>query len=182
MQRPNSEADIWPHRWANRAGEHVSHKGEDIVTTESVDILLVEDNQDDIELTKEALTAGKVVNRLTVVRDGQEALQYLFGRGPTATPPSPLPGLILLDLRLPRVDGIDVLRRIKEEPVLRRVPVVVLTTSKRDEDIVRSYDLGVNSYIQKPVLFDKFIETIKTMELYWVLTNTPPILNGRSGA
>lgn len=146
------------------------------MTVETVDILLVEDNQDDIELTQEALTIGKVVNTLTVVRDGQEALRYLFGNG---TAPEKIPGLILLDLRLPRVDGIEVLKRIKQEPILRRVPVVILTTSKRDEDIVHSYDLGVNSYIQKPVLFEKFIETVKTLELYWLLTNTPPILNGK---
>lgn len=148
------------------------------MTIEPVDILLVEDNQDDIELTKEALTLGKVINNLLVARDGKEALAYLFGNGPPATPP----GLILLDLRLPRVDGIEVLKRVKQEPILRRVPVVVLTTSKRDEDIVHSYDLGVNSYIQKPVLFEKFIETVKTLELYWLLTNTPPILNGRRPA
>jgi two-component system response regulator len=147
------------------------------VSVEPVDILLVEDNQDDIELTKEALSLGKVVNTLTVVRDGQEALRFLFGNG---AGPGKVPGLILLDLRLPRVDGIEVLKKIKHEPILRRVPVVVLTTSKRDEDIVHSYDLGVNSYIQKPVLFEKFIETVKTLELYWILTNTPPILNGRN--
>lgn len=146
------------------------------MTVEPVDILLVEDNQDDIELTQEALTIGKVVNTLTVARDGQEALRYLFGNG---TAPEKIPGLILLDLRLPRVDGIEVLKRIKQEPILRRVPVVILTTSKRDEDIVHSYDLGVNSYIQKPVLFEKFIETVKALELYWLLTNTPPILNGK---
>jgi two-component system response regulator len=146
------------------------------MTVEPVDILLVEDNEDDIELTREALTIGKVVNTLTVVRDGQEAMRYLLGNGET---PGKTPGVILLDLRLPRVDGIEVLKRIKQEPILRRVPVVVLTTSKRDEDIVQSYDLGVNSYIQKPVLFEKFIETVKTLELYWILTNTPPILNGK---
>jgi len=146
------------------------------MTVQPVDILLIEDNQDDIELTQEALTIGKVVNTLTVARDGQEALRYLFGNG---TAPAKIPGLILLDLRLPRIDGIELLKRIKQEPILRRVPVVVLTTSKRDEDIVQSYDLGVNSYIQKPVLFEKFVETVKTLEVYWLLTNTPPILNGK---
>jgi len=146
------------------------------MNVQPVDILLIEDNQDDIELTQEALTIGKVVNTLTVVRDGQEALHYLFGNGKA---PGKAPGLILLDLRLPRIDGIELLRRIKQEPILRRVPVVVLTTSKRDEDIVQSYDLGVNSYIQKPVLFEKFVETVKTLEVYWLLTNTPPILNGK---
>lgn len=141
---------------------------------DAIEILLIEDNEDDIELTKEALHAGKIANTLTVLRDGQEAMKYLFGNNHSPLPPERYPKLILLDLRLPRVDGIDVLKRIKEEPVLCRIPVVVLTTSKRDEDIVRSYDLGVNSYIQKPVLFDKFVETVKTLELYWVLTNTPP--------
>ena len=146
------------------------------MNVQPVDILLIEDNQDDIELTQEALTLGKVVNTLTVARDGQEALRYLFGNG---TAPEKIPGLILLDLRLPQIDGIELLRRIKAEPILRRVPVVVLTTSKRDEDIVQSYDLGVNSYIQKPVLFEKFVEVVKTLEVYWLLTNTPPILNGK---
>lgn len=139
-----------------------------------VEILLIEDNEDDIELTREALHAGKIANTLTVIRDGQEAIQYLFENTQSPLTPDRYPKLILLDLRLPKVDGIEVLKRIKGEPVLCRVPVVVLTTSKRDEDIVRSYDLGVNSYIQKPVHFDKFVETIKTLELYWVLTNIPP--------
>jgi CheY-like chemotaxis protein len=146
---------------------------------EPVEILMIEDNADDVELTKEALAVGKVKNRLRVLEDGREALEYLFGHGRYETPPAHLPGLILLDLRLPRVDGLEVLKRIKAEPILKRVPVIVLTTSKRDEDIVRSYDLGVNSYIQKPVGFDKFIETVKNLELYWILTNTPPILNGQ---
>ena len=141
---------------------------------DAIEIFLIEDNEDDIELTKEALRAGKIANTLTVFRDGQEALKHLFGNAQPPLPPERYPKLILLDLRLPKVDGIEVLKRIKEEPVLCRIPVVVLTTSKRDEDIVRSYDLGVNSYIQKPVLFDKFVETVKTLELYWVLTNIPP--------
>lgn len=146
---------------------------------EPVEIMMIEDNADDVELTREALSIGKIKNRLRVLEDGREAIEYLFGYGRYAAPPAHLPGLILLDLRLPRVDGIEVLKRIKAEPILKRVPVIVLTTSKRDEDIVQSYDLGVNSYIQKPVGFDKFIETVKSLELYWILTNTPPILNGQ---
>lgn len=146
---------------------------------EPVEILLVEDNVDDVELTREALSVGKIRNRLKVLQDGQEALEYLLGHGRYPAPPAHLPGLIVLDLRLPRLDGIEVLKRIKAEPILKRVPVIVLTTSKRDEDIVLSYDLGVNSYIQKPVGFEKFIETVKNLELYWILTNTPPILNGQ---
>ncbi len=139
-----------------------------------IDILLIEDNEDDIELTQAALNIGKVVNSLTVLRDGDDALRYLLGDGTTANPPRTDPGLILLDLRLPKVDGIEVLKRIKQEPILRRIPVIVLTTSQRDEDIVQSYDLGANSFIRKPVLFDAFHATMKTVELYWVLTNTPP--------
>lgn len=146
---------------------------------EPVEILLVEDNVDDVELTREALSVGKIQNRLKVLQDGQEALEYLLGQGRYPAPPAHLPGLIVLDLRLPRLDGIEVLKRIKAEPILKRVPVIVLTTSKRDEDIVLSYDLGVNSYIQKPVGFEKFIETVKNLELYWILTNTPPIFNGQ---
>lgn len=146
---------------------------------EPVEILLVEDNVDDVELTREALSVGKIQNRLRVLQDGQEALEYLLGHGRYAARPAHLPGLIVLDLRLPRLDGIEVLKRIKAEPILKRVPVIVLTTSKRDEDIVQSYDLGVNSYIQKPVGFEKFIETVKNLELYWILTNTAPILNGQ---
>jgi two-component system response regulator len=140
----------------------------------AIDILLIEDNEDDIELTQAALSIGKVVNSLTVRRDGDDALRYLFGEGTTAHPPRPLPGLILLDLRLPKVDGFEVLKRIKQDPILRRIPVVVLTTSQRDEDIVQSYDLGANSFIRKPVLFDAFHATMKTLELYWVLTNILP--------
>jgi two-component system, response regulator len=139
-----------------------------------IDILLIEDNEDDIELTQAALSIGKVVNSLTVFRDGDDALRYLLGDGTAANPPCTIPGLILLDLRLPKVDGIEVLKRIKQEPTLRRVPVVVLTTSQRDEDIIQSYDLGANSFIRKPVLFEAFHATMKTLELYWVLTNTPP--------
>ncbi|MEK7237468.1 MAG: response regulator [Nitrospirota bacterium] len=140
----------------------------------AIDILLIEDNEDDIELTQAALSIGKVVNSLTVLRDGDDALRYLLGDGTTAIPPRTVPGLILLDLRLPKVDGIEVLKRIKQEPILRRIPVVVLTTSQRDEDIIHSYDLGANSFIRKPVLFDAFHAMMKTLELYWVLTNIPP--------
>lgn len=146
----------------------------------AIDILLIEDNEDDIELTQAALSIGKVVNSLTVLRDGDDALRYLLGDGITANAPRTVPGLILLDLRLPRVDGIEVLKRIKQEPIIRRIPVVVLTTSQRDEDLVQSYDFGANSFIRKPVLFDAFHATMKTLELYWVLTNTLPPMSGLS--
>lgn len=148
--------------------------------TEAIDILLVEDNPDDVELTRRALKKGKVANNLYIVRDGEEALDFLFHKGEYADKKKyHIPGLILLDINLPKRNGIEVLQKIKTEPILKRIPVIMLTTSKRDEDIIQSYDLGVNSYIMKPVEFDKFIQTIKNIELYWILTNTPPLLNGR---
>ena len=151
------------------------------VSVAAIDILLIEDNEDDIELTQAALSIGKIVNSLTVLRDGDDALRHLLGDGTPANPPCTAPSLILLDLRLPKVDGIEVLKRIKQEPALRRIPVVVLTTSQRDEDLVQSYDLGANSFIRKPVLFETFYSTMKTLELYWVLTNTPPPLGQIAG-
>lgn len=141
-----------------------------------VNILLVEDNPDDVKITERALQKGKVLNRLYIARDGQEAIDFLFNKGEYADPQkAPRPGLILLDINLPKVNGIDVLKKVKADEKLRRIPIIMLTVSKRDEDIVRSYDLGVNSYIIKPVEFDKFVETIKNIELYWLLTNIPPV-------
>lgn len=140
----------------------------------AVNILLVEDNPDDVKITERALKKGKVLNTLFVARDGQEALDFLFNEGEYTDPrKAPRPGLILLDINLPKVNGIDVLKKVKANERLRRIPVIMLTVSKRDEDIIRSYDLGVNSYIIKPVEFDKFVETIKNIELYWLLTNIP---------
>lgn len=137
-----------------------------------VNILLVEDNPDDIKITERALEKGKVLNKLYVVRDGQEALDFLYHQGDYSDPKkAPKPGLILLDINLPKLNGIDVLKKVKSDEKLRRIPIIMLTVSKRDEDVVRSYDLGVNSYIVKPVEFDKFVETIKNIELYWILTN-----------
>lgn len=141
-----------------------------------VNILLVEDNPDDVKITERALTKGKVLNKLYVARDGQEALDFLFNEGEYAdTQKAPRPGLILLDINLPKVNGIDVLKKVKGDEKLRRIPIIMLTVSKRDEDIIRSYDLGVNSYIIKPVEFEKFVEMIKNIELYWLLTNIPPV-------
>lgn len=135
-------------------------------------ILLVEDNPDDIEITQKALKEAKVINKLWVVRDGQEALDFLQHKGnyqdPTA---SPKPGLILLDINLPKVNGLEVLRIVKNDPELKRIPVVILTVSKRDEDIVRSYNDGCNSFIQKPVNFENFVEVIRQVSLYWGLLN-----------
>ena len=134
-------------------------------------ILLVEDNPNDIEITRRALEKGQVKNELTIARDGQEAIDLLFGH---AGARASLPGLILLDLNLPRVDGREVLSCIKTDPELRRIPVIVLTTSTREEDVVRSYDLGVNTFISKPVRFEDFIKVITAIQEYWIVIATLP--------
>lgn len=140
-----------------------------------VKILLVEDNPDDIEITKRALKEAKVVNKLWITRDGQDALDFLFHKGQYKDrDSSPRPGLILLDINLPKVNGLDVLKKIKEDNELKAIPVVILTVSKRDEDIIRAYDSGCNSFIQKPVEFDKFVQVVKQIELYWGLLNIFP--------
>lgn len=139
----------------------------------SLAILLVEDNPVDVELTLRALQRHKVSNPIVVARDGEEALDYVHRRGRFAAEAS-VPGLILLDIRLPKVDGIEVLREIKGHPVYRTVPVVMLTTSQEEADVRTSYELGANSYILKPVDFDKFLEVVGRIDLYWLLTNVPP--------
>jgi two-component system response regulator len=143
---------------------------------EGLDILLVEDNQDDMDLALHALQRGKVANRIFVVRDGEEALDFLFCRGKYAErsfdhPPK----LVLLDMKLPKVNGMEVLQQIKTDPRTRTIPVVMMTSSREERDLVSGYSLGVNSYIQKPVDFDQFRETVKTVGLYWLVTNQPPI-------
>lgn len=136
-------------------------------------ILLVEDNPVDLELTLRAFRKHNVSNPVAVARDGEEAMDYIRMRGRFATE-APIPGLILLDIRLPKVDGIEVLREIKAHPVYRTVPVVMLTTSQQEVDIRTSYELGANSYIAKPVDFDKFLEVVGRIDLYWLLTNIAP--------
>lgn len=136
-------------------------------------ILLVEDNSMDVELTLRALRKHKVSNPIAVARDGEEALDYVYQRGRFAQD-APVPGLVLLDIRLPKVDGIEVLREIKGHPVYRTIPVVMLTTSQEEADIRTSYELGANSYILKPVDFDKFLDVVGRIDLYWLLTNLPP--------
>jgi two-component system response regulator len=134
-----------------------------------ITILLAEDDADDRLLVKEALAEGRVLNELRAVEDGEELLDYLRRQGSYADPEtSPRPGLVLLDLNMPRKDGREALREIKADPELRRIPIVVMTTSKAEEDIVRSYDLGANSYITKPVTFERLVELMKVMGRYWI--------------
>jgi CheY-like chemotaxis protein len=139
-------------------------------------ILLVEDNRSDIELTKIAMEKAHILNELVVAENGEEALDYLFATGPFAERDSRhLPALILLDLKLPGLDGMEVLRRIRANPITHRQPVVILTSSNEEKDIMASYDLGVNSYIRKPVDFFQFADAIQHLGLYWlVLNETPP--------
>ena len=138
-------------------------------------ILLVEDNPDDEALTIRALKRNKITNTVVVARDGVEALDYLFSTGAhTGRDVTDLPKLVLLDLKLPRADGLEVLRRIRSDDRTKRLPVVVLTSSKEDQDLIDSYDLGANSYIQKPVDFNQFSEAVRQLGLYWLLLNEPP--------
>jgi len=142
-----------------------------------VEILLVEDNANDVELTLHALKRYNLANRVHVVRNGAEALEFIFCTGAYAQRNiSPSPKVILLDLKLPLVDGLEVLQRIKDDPRTRMIPVVVLTSSREERDIVESYRLGVNSYITKPVDFEQFTEAVRTLGMYWVLLNQPPTL------
>lgn len=143
---------------------------------EFISILLVEDNPDDIELTLHALKKNNIVNPIEVVRDGQEAIDYLFYTGKYSDSKHSLPGVILLDLKLPKVDGIEILRKIKADSKLKIIPVVVLTSSKEERDVVDAYNLGVNSYIRKPVDFDQFTETVRTIGYYWLLINKYPVI------
>ena len=139
------------------------------------DILLVEDNPDDVELTRIAFAEAGSAHRLTVVSDGAEALDYLFARGKHADrDPASLPSLVLLDLNLPKLDGREVLQAIRADDTTRRLPVVILTTSSEPSDVERAYALGANSYIQKPVEFDRFVEVVRQVGRYWLAINLPP--------
>lgn len=138
-------------------------------------ILLVEDNPSDIDLTKRALEKGRILNRLVVASDGQEALDYLFGAGAYAGRDiTDFPTLTLMDLKLPKVSGLDVLRRVRTEPATRRMPVVILTSSREEQDVAAGYDLGVNSYIRKPVDFEHFVQSVAQLGLYWLVLNEEP--------
>jgi CheY-like chemotaxis protein len=141
---------------------------------ETRDILLVEDDLKDVELTLAALEEHNLANKVVVARDGAEALDYLYRRGKHAQRSDCHPLVMLLDLKMPKVDGLEVLRQVKGDPVLKAIPIVVLTSSRQDQDIVESYDLGVNAYVVKPVGFDRFVAAVKQLSLFWVLTNEPP--------
>jgi len=140
-----------------------------------IEILLVEDNSDDAELTLRTLRKNHVANRVLVLTDGQAALDYLIGDGPDVNGgDADLPRVIMLDLKLPKVDGIEVLRRIRTDDRTKLIPVVVLTSSNQEYDLLRTYELGVNSYIVKPVDFSQFAATVRDVGLYWLLLNRPP--------
>jgi chemotaxis family two-component system response regulator Rcp1 len=138
-----------------------------------IEILLVEDNPGDVRLTREALKEGKVLNKLNVVTDGHEAIEFLRREGEYGD--APRPDLILLDLNLPRKDGREVLAEIKAHESLRRIPIVILTTSKAERDVIQSYNLGVNCYISKPVDLDQFIYVVKSIEEFWLTVVTLPL-------
>jgi len=138
-------------------------------------ILLIEDNSSDVDLTKRALEKGRIANEVVVARDGKEALDFLWGEGAFAgRDVSDLPAVTLLDLKLPKVPGLEVLRRVRADARTRRLPVVILTSSKEEEDLAAGYDLGANSYIRKPVDFKRFSEAIEQLGLYWLVWNEQP--------
>jgi two-component system, response regulator len=145
------------------------------VIVKSKCILLVEDNEDDVELTKRALARSNVANDLFIVNDGQEALDFLFKRGRHQNRDEDSdPCLVLLDIKLPKVSGLEVLRALRESDELPRYPVVMLTSSNEDRDLVESYNLGANSYIRKPVDFEQFVEAVQQLGIYWLVLNEPP--------
>jgi two-component system response regulator len=153
------------------------------MSANEVDILLVDDSQDDVDLTLHALRAENLANHVFIARDGEEALDFLFCSGPHSgrsfdNPPK----LVLLDLKMPKVDGMQVLKRVKSDARTRTIPVVLMTSSREERDMVNGYDLGVNSYLQKPVDFSEFRKMVKLLGLYWLVTNRPPVVNGKPQA
>lgn len=144
-------------------------------TTEEVEILIVEDNPNDSEMALRAFRKNNLANHILVVRDGEEALDFVFARGNFSDrQKSKRPKVILLDLKLPKVDGLEVLKAIKSNPETKIIPVIVLTSSSEETDVLKSYQLGVNSYIVKPVDFDKFVDAVRDLGMYWLLLNQQP--------
>jgi len=144
-------------------------------------ILLVEDNPNDVELTIEALGEHNLANMVEVVRDGEEALDYLYRRGEFASRENGNPTAMLLDLKLPKVSGLEVLKTIRADEGLKLIPVIVLTSSRHESDMMESYRLGVNAYVVKPVNFDDFMDAVKTLGLFWAIINEPPPRNSTQG-
>lgn len=138
-------------------------------------ILLAEDNANDVQLTLAALDEHKLANDVVVVRDGAEALDYLFRRGKYASRDNANPAVVLLDLKMPKVDGLEVLQTVKSNPDLKSIPVVMLTSSREEADLVRSYDLGVNAYVVKPIEFQGFVDAVKGLGVFWALINEAPV-------
>ena len=141
-------------------------------------ILLAEDNPNDVELTLSALDEHNLANEVVVARDGEEALDYLYRRGQFQMREAGNPAVILLDLKMPKVDGLEVLQQVKSDPLLRVIPIVVLTSSREERDVVQSYELGVNAYVVKPVDFHEFVDAIKELGLFWGILNIAPEANG----
>jgi CheY-like chemotaxis protein len=144
------------------------------VKTDVQTIVLAEDNPNDVELTLAAFAENGLLNEIIVLRDGAETLDYLYARGPYEGRATGNPGLLLLDLKMPRVDGLEVLRTIKSDPRLRTIPVVILTSSREERDLVQSYDLGVNAYVVKPVGFQDFVGAVRALGGFWAMVNEPP--------
>jgi CheY-like chemotaxis protein len=137
-------------------------------------ILLAEDNENDVELTLTALQEYRLSNEVEVVRDGADALDFIYRRGAFAKRDGGLPCVVMLDLKMPRVDGLEVLRQIKSDPALRHIPVVMLTSSREEKDLVQSYDLGVNAFVVKPVDFEQFLQAIRALGMFWAIVNEAP--------
>lgn len=144
------------------------------MTRDSTFILLIEDNQDDVDLTIRALKRNGLINEIAVARDGAEALDFLFTRGEYAERRATMPQLILLDIRLPKLSGLEVLKELRQDERTRLLPVVMLTSSKEEQDLIDSYNNGANSYVQKPVSFDEFNEAVRQLGVYWLVLNQVP--------
>lgn len=145
-------------------------------------ILLAEDSEDDAELTTAALRENHIANDIVLVRDGEEALDYLYRRGAYQSRPAVMPTVVLLDLKMPKVDGLEVLKTLRADARMKTLPVVILTSSRQETDIVESYQLGVNAYVVKPVKFQQFAEAVRVLGLFWAVLNEPPPVRSRSVA